>query len=376
MVQKLTRRQIVRSAATGLLFTVTPLAALAKAAAAPQFVAVRIWPASAYTRITLEASSAMKYKHFTLDNPARLVVDIEGATLNNVLQTISSKVQQNDPYIANIRVGQNTATTVRVVIDLKQAVNPQVFTLAPVANFRNRLVVDLYPSSATALAAEANDPLMALLNDYSQGRIRSDGTGSGSVPPVKERQPAIIDTPPPTSPRGSSRKPIIVLDPGHGGEDPGAIGPAGTREKDVVLRVAHLLRDRINATTVGGNPMRAFLTRDGDYFVPLGTRVEKARRVQADLFVSIHADAFTTPAARGASVFAVLFGLLTLKEGDTVLFGGEAARSAAGPHVPWVLWFRPTAQHVIQSPAWAIMSAARRMSDSPMPVMSATRAGG
>ena len=150
MVQKLTRRQIVRSAATGLLFTVTPLAALAKAAAAPQFVAVRIWPASAYTRITLEASSAMQYKHFTLDNPARLVVDIEGATLNNVLQTISSKVQQNDPYIANIRVGQNTATTVRVVIDLKQAVNPQVFTLAPVANFRNRLVVDLYPSSATA----------------------------------------------------------------------------------------------------------------------------------------------------------------------------------------------------------------------------------
>ncbi|PTT21454.1 N-acetylmuramoyl-L-alanine amidase, partial [Acidovorax sp. HMWF029] len=98
---------------------------------------------------------------------------------------------------------------------------------------------------------------------------------------------------------------IVALDPGHGGEDPGAIGPAGTREKDVVLRVAYLLRDRINATTVGGNPMRAYLTRDGDYFVPLGTRVQKARRVQADLFVSIHADAFTTPAARGASVFAL-----------------------------------------------------------------------
>lgn len=116
MVQKLTRRQIVRSAATGLLFTVTPLAALAKAAAAPQFVAVRIWPASAYTRITLEASSAMKYKHFTLDNPARLVVDIEGATLNNVLQTISSKVQQNDPYIANIRVGQNPKSLIGGVL--------------------------------------------------------------------------------------------------------------------------------------------------------------------------------------------------------------------------------------------------------------------
>ena len=300
MVQKLTRRQIVRSAATGLLFTVTPLAALAKAAAAPQFVAVRIWPASAYTRITLEASSAMKYKHFTLDNPARLVVDIEGATLNNVLQTISSKVQQNDPYIANIRVGQNTATTVRVVIDLKQAVNPQVFTLAPVANFRNRLVVDLYPSSATALAAEANDPLMALLNDYSQGRIRSDGTGSGSVPPVKERQPAIIDTPPPTSPRGSSRKPIIVLDPGHGGEDPGAIGPSGLREKDVVLAIARETKKRLDAMGY-----RTYMTRNEDVFIPLGVRVAKARSLKADLFVSIHADAFTSPSARGTGVYAL-----------------------------------------------------------------------
>jgi N-acetylmuramoyl-L-alanine amidase len=122
----------------------------------------------------------------------------------------------------------------------------------------------------------------------------------------------------------------VALDPGHGGEDPGAIGPGGTREKDVVLRVAHLLRDRINATTVGGNPMRAYLTRDGDYFVPLGTRVQKARRVQADLFVSIHADAFTTPAARGASVFALSQGgasstaarWLANKENQADLVGG------------------------------------------------------
>jgi N-acetylmuramoyl-L-alanine amidase len=128
---------------------------------------------------------------------------------------------------------------------------------------------------------------------------------------------------------------IVALDPGHGGEDPGAIGPAGTREKDVVLRVAHLLRDRINATTVGGNPMRAYLTRDGDYFVPLGTRVEKARRVQADLFVSIHADAFTTPAARGASVFALSQGgasstaarWLANKENQADLVGGLNVQS-------------------------------------------------
>jgi N-acetylmuramoyl-L-alanine amidase len=105
--------------------------------------------------------------------------------------------------------------------------------------------------------------------------------------------------------RKTDRLIIVALDPGHGGEDPGATGPAGTREKDVVLKVAHLLRERINATTVGGNPMRAYLTRDADYFVPLGVRVQKAQRVQADLFVSIHADAFTDPDARGASVFAL-----------------------------------------------------------------------
>jgi N-acetylmuramoyl-L-alanine amidase len=106
-------------------------------------------------------------------------------------------------------------------------------------------------------------------------------------------------------PSKTDRLIIIALDPGHGGEDPGAVGPSGTREKDVVLKIAHLLKDRINASTINGNPMRAYLTRDADFFVPLHVRVQKARRVQADLFVSIHADAFITPTARGASVFAL-----------------------------------------------------------------------
>ncbi|WP_373825460.1 N-acetylmuramoyl-L-alanine amidase, partial [Neisseria dentiae] len=298
---KLTRRQIVRRAAAGLLFTLTPIGALAKAAA-PQFVAVRIWPASAYTRITLESSQSLKYKHFALDNPARLVVDIEGATLNNVLQGMAAKVQRNDPYIRSIRVGQNTATTVRVVIDLKQPANPQVFTLAPVANFRHRLVMDLYPSAATALAAEADDPLMALLNDYSQGKIRSDGTGS--TPPVRERQPVIIDdTPPPStpsSPRRHDRRPVIVLDPGHGGEDPGAIGGSGLREKDVVLSIARETKKRLDAMGY-----RTYMTRNEDIFIPLGVRVAKARQLKADVFVSIHADAFTSPSARGTGVYAL-----------------------------------------------------------------------
>lgn len=294
---KLTRRQIVRRAAAGLLFTITPAAALAKAAA-PQFVAVRIWPASAYTRITIESSQALKYKYFALDNPARLVVDIEGATLNSVLQGMAAKVQRNDPYIRSIRVGQNTAATVRVVIDLKQPANPQVFTLTPVANFRHRLVTDLYPSAATALAAEADDPLMALLNDYSQGKIRSDGTGS--TPPVRERPPAVIDDTPPSSPRRHDRRPIIMLDPGHGGEDSGALGKSGLREKDVVLSIAREAKKRLDAMGY-----RTYMTRNEDIFIPLGVRVAKARQLKADVFVSIHADSFTSPAARGTGVYTL-----------------------------------------------------------------------
>ena len=143
---------------------------------------------------------------------------------------------------------------------------------------------------------------------------------------------AVMDTPdhPLRTPAGTDRLIVIALDPGHGGEDPGAIGPGGTREKDVVLRIAHKLRERINATSVGNSPMRAFLTRDGDFFVPLHVRVQKARRVQADLFVSIHADAFFTPEARGASVFALSQGAasssaarwMAQKENKADLIGG------------------------------------------------------
>ena len=201
MDKKFTRRQIVRSAAAGLLFTVTP-AAFAKAA--PQFVAVRIWPANAYSRITLESTEKLQYNYFTLDNPRRLVLDLKGVQLNEVLQSINSKVQRSDPYIGIIRVGQNTADTVRIVIDLKTDINPQLFTLAPVANFKHRLVADLYPMHAQ----DANDPLMALLEDYSKGKISNQGTGSGTPPvqppPEVPKPPKTTktpdDTPPPHRP--------------------------------------------------------------------------------------------------------------------------------------------------------------------------------
>ena len=295
MDQKYTRRQIVRSAAAGLLFFLTP-AAFAKAP--PQFVAVRIWPASAYSRITIEASEKLQYNYFTLEHPRRLVLDIKGVQLNSVLQEINSKVQRADPYIGTIRVGQNTADTVRIVIDLKAEVNPQLFTLAPVANFKHRLVIDLYPMHAD----DANDPLMALLEDYSQGKISNRGTGA-DTPPVRRLPdpPRAERTPPPSTPdRHHHRQPVIVLDPGHGGEDPGAIGKSGLREKDVVLSIARETKKRLE-----GMGYKVFMTRNEDVFIPLGVRVAKARKLRADLFISIHADAFTSPSARGTGVYTL-----------------------------------------------------------------------
>ena len=295
-------------------------------------LAVRVWPAPEYSRVTIESDTKLVAKQFFVTTPPRLAVDIEGIDLSPELRELVAKVKPDDPNIAGIRVGQNAPGVVRLVVDLKQDAQPQVFTLPPIAAYQHRLVFDLYP-------AEPVDPLEALIAERLRDTTPAAPTaGATTAQPAKPHEPAdplgdliaqhadrpgpsatpTPAAPTPAAPSVAANRPggratatqtdriiIVALDPGHGGEDPGAIGPAGTREKDVVLRVAHLLRDRINATTVGGNPMRAFLTRDGDYFVPLGTRVEKARRVQADLFVSIHADAFTTPAARGASVFAL-----------------------------------------------------------------------
>jgi len=236
-----------------------------------------------------------------------------------------------------VRVGQYSPGVVRLVFDLKQPISPQVFTLPPVAAYQHRLVFDLYPSTppdpleqliADRLGnaqppAPAGDPLGDLIARQGQGTRRLD---------MQPPSGPVMDTPdhPPRAQAGTDRLIVVALDPGHGGEDPGAIGPGGTREKDVVLRIAHKLRERINTTQVGGSPMRAFLTREADYFVPLQVRVQKARRVQADLFVSIHADAFFTPEARGASVFALSQGAasssaarwMAQKENKADLIGG------------------------------------------------------
>jgi N-acetylmuramoyl-L-alanine amidase len=281
-------------------------------------VAVRVWPAPEYSRVTIESDSKLRSQEVVMTDPPRLAVDIEGIDLNPELRELVAKVRADDPFIAGIRVSQSAPGSVRMTIDLKQVAVPQVFSLSPVAAYQHRLVFDLYPvkqvdplealiaerlkerpgvvSPPAALAPPAADPLGELIAQQLQRPAR---TSAAPPEPEPARAGAVATL------AKTDRLIIIALDPGHGGEDPGASGPAGTHEKDVVLQIAHRLRDRINATSINGSPMRAFLTRDADFFVPLHVRVQKARRVQADLFVSIHADAFLTPTARGASVFAL-----------------------------------------------------------------------
>ena len=274
--------------------------------AGPKVTSVRIWPAPDYTRVTLESKQALKFNSFTLKNPDRLVLDVE-ADLDTTLNSLSGKVVMDDPYIKLVRVGRFKANTVRLVLDLKGEVKPNVFLLPPVGEYDYRLVVDINPVAVP-------DPLLLVLGQ---------GIESNESAPPKEVDTQAKDWVPPSevpaknenddklegkiNPSPSKAKPLIdrlvtiVIDAGHGGEDPGARGANGSQEKDVTLAIAQLLKIKIDRQ----RNMRAVLTREGDYFIPLGQRVDKARRVQADLFVSIHADAFIRPNARGSSVFAL-----------------------------------------------------------------------
>ena len=331
------RRRALRAGASTLILALTgPRLAFANA-----IVAVRVWPARDYTRVTLETDNPVKFQQQLMESPNRFVIDLDEVDLNPALRDLVSKIQPNDPQIMQVRVGQFKPGVVRMVFDLKAGVKPQSFTLPPVAGYKYRTVFDLYP-------AVEPDPLMELLaksghkaealaqnTPPASSAPRSSGAGTPSTeeseaffqryaqreqgprpsrttptpapdktPPLAQRKDDdddALSTPLPSRGPKTARLLTIALDPGHGGEDPGAIGSSGTYEKVVVLQIAKRLREKIDAQP----NMRAMMTRDADFFVPLGVRVQKARRVDADLFMSIHADAFTSPSANGASVFAL-----------------------------------------------------------------------
>ncbi len=316
------RRQLLMGLACGFVLPVVRAGGFGS-----DIVDVRVWPARDYTRVTLEHTNTLKFSHFTIADPNRFVVDIDGADLNATLSDLVKKVIPNDPYIAGVRIAQNKPKLVRLVFDLKEAVNPQVFQLEPVADYKHRLVFDLYPVKPPAdiLAGFDTPDELPPKPDIMKAL---EGKTTTAQPSESKRTEKNIDVQAKkaddkknddkksigqqleqqklTQNKGDktvtlSRRLIIALDPGHGGEDPGAIGAMGTQEKKVVLDIAKRLKAQIDL--IPG--MHAVLTRDGDYFVPLHRRVEKARRVKADLFVSIHADAFIRPEARGSSVFAL-----------------------------------------------------------------------
>lgn len=284
----LNRRHLIKFAGAALALLVSPVGL----ASTTSLVAVRVWPATAYTRITLESNAEIRFSHMIVKDPERLVVDLEGIELNSVLQSLPSRVLDSDPIIKLIRAGRNRPGVVRIVVELKGEIDPQVFTLKPIASYGHRLVLDLYPS-------EPYDPLLALIQkatplEAARGDSRPDATGRRDTQAIA-RHPA-----PPSAPE-ANRLITVVIDAGHGGEDPGAIGRRGSYEKNVTLSIARRLKRKIDAEP----NMRAVMTRNGDYFVPLRERVRMARQVQADLFVSVHADAFIRPEARGSSVYVL-----------------------------------------------------------------------
>ena len=325
------------------MLVVALLAAAVPALSAEKILSSRVWPAQEYTRVTFESAKPIKHQSFSVPSPERLVVDLEGVDLGEELKALPAKVGDSDPYIAAVRVAVNRPNVIRVVFDLRTEVKPSVFPLAPAGEYKHRLVLDIYP-------AKPADPLLALLQPKPDpiGEIAAAPMASAGAPaaseapvaapelPVVKMQPPAATIPPakPTAPVAApaNAKPkidrlvIVAVDAGHGGEDPGARGRHGTREKDVTLAIAKRLKAAIDREP----NMRAVLVRDGDYFVPLGQRVVKARRVQADLFVSVHADAWVKPDARGSSVFALsergatsaAARMLAQKENESDLIGG------------------------------------------------------
>ncbi|MCG7402337.1 MULTISPECIES: N-acetylmuramoyl-L-alanine amidase [Caballeronia] len=338
------RRQVLRAGASTLVLALVG----PKLAHASSVLGVRVWPARDYTRVTIESDQPLQNANQLLQGPDRLVVDLSGIDLDQALRDLVSKITPNDPQIQAVRIGQYQPHVVRMVFDLKGSVKPQVFTLGPIGSYKYRLVFDLYP-------AVAPDPLMELLaqTERKQEALDRANPNPSAPPPATLSGPATAqkpttpdstdeffqkyaqnETPAETPPKpavkprvpapppviakkdddndayafstpkqgaGTTRLLTVAIDPGHGGEDPGAIGGQGTYEKHIALDIAKKLRAKIDAQP----NMRAMMTRDADFFVPLNVRVQKAQRVSADLFVSIHADAFTSPEARGSSVFAL-----------------------------------------------------------------------
>ena len=293
-------------------FAAALLLPLSPVFAGVQVSSARIWPAPEYTRLTLESDTAIVHNIFTIANPRRLVVDLDNVEFGPQLDQLAAKLSADDPYVSGLRIGRFKPGVIRLVLELKTDIKPQVFSLQPIGTYGHRLVIDVYP-------AQSVDPILALWQDKKT-------LSSPASPKSESTDVPTSDSAPKTTTAEVARLITIAVDAGHGGEDPGARGRGGTYEKHVTLAIAKRLKDLIDSEP----SMRAVLIRSGDYFVALGDRVKKAQKVQADLFVSIHADAYIKPHARGSSVFALsergatsaAAEILAAKENQSDLIGG------------------------------------------------------
>lgn len=279
---------------------------------------VRVWPAPEYTRLTLESAQPIKYSLSIVKNPDRVAIDLEQVMLTPELEQLADRIDAADPYIQSVRIGRFKPGILRLVLDLKTQAVPQAFVLKPVGDYGHRLVLDLYP-------VVPPDPLMALLNENTTATLQTDANPDTNINSKVETRSARTSVSKKHKPE-MIRLITVAIDPGHGGEDPGAISQRGTHEKNITLAIAKKLKAKIDKEP----NMRAALTREGDYFISLPMRLVKARQLNADLFVSVHADAFIKPHARGSSVFALsergatsaAARWLAKKENDADLIGG------------------------------------------------------
>ncbi len=278
----------------------------------------RVWPAREYTRVTLESLKPISNDQMILKNPDRLVIDLHDIELNDDLKNLSTKILSSDPNIKQIRVAKFNSQVSRVVIELRAESKINIFSLKPAGSYKHRLVIDVYPRV---------DELMALVQDKEKKDITATKKEITLSPPSEtKKEKAIQEAPSSQSNKIPTKKVVIAIDAGHGGEDSGARGASGSLEKNITLSIARKLKKEID----NDEQLRAVLTRDDDYFVPLHGRVIKARKLKADIFVSIHADAFTNPDAKGSSVFALSESgatsasarYLANKENESDLIGG------------------------------------------------------
>lgn len=272
-----------------------PLSFISKYAHAETMVSsVRTGTTPDYTRFTLESNLPIQYSLIMLDNPGRVVVDLENTALTPSLKDLPSQIKTSDPFIKAVRIGRFKPHILRLVFDLKTDVVPRAFTIDPTQEHGHRLVVDIYAADKAA-QLDPHDELEQLIASLTKKKPVLESTINMTSIQHQYLRAAQRTKPHP------KREIIVAIDAGHGGKDPGAPGPNGAHEKDITLAISKKLRDKINKEP----NMRAVLTRDGDYYMSLPMRRAKARRLNADLFVSVHADAAKRKSARGSSVYTL-----------------------------------------------------------------------